>query len=348
MDTFSVKTITRKNILEMLPYSCARDEFDGEAGTFLDANENPFNTDYNRYPDPHQKSLKQVIAKIKQISPSQIFLGNGSDEAIDLPFRAFCEPGVHNVVAMHPSYGMYEVAANTNGVEYRKVLLDENYQLNVPSIFSAVDQNTRIIFLCSPNNPTGNDLNPEAIKEILNKFKGLVVIDEAYIDFSERSSYIQEIENYPNLMILQTFSKAYGLAGLRLGMAFAQTDIIEILNKIKYPYNINVLTQKLAMDRLLKSDTVRNEIQLIRQERERMREQLATLPFVKKIFPSQANFLLVQFENGDAIYKFLIENSIITRNRSRVALCDSSVRITIGIPSENQLLIEKLRSYKSL
>lgn len=346
MNPFSVQSITRKNVLEMLPYSCARDEFDGDAGIFLDANENPFNTKFNRYPDPHQKALKSLISEYKEVSTDKIFLGNGSDEAIDLPIRAFCDPGIHNVVAMHPSYGMYEVAANTNGVDYRKVMLDENYHLNIPAILSAVDNNTRIIFLCSPNNPTGNDLNIDDIKIILSSFNGLVIVDEAYIDFSDRPSLIHEIVNYPNLMILQTFSKAFGLAGLRLGMAFAQAEIIKVLNKIKYPYNVNVLTQQLAIEKFSHLEQLRQQVQEIKEERNKMKQLLLELPFVKNIFPSQANFLLVKFEDGDAIYQYLIQKSIITRNRSKISLCESSVRITIGTPSENQLLINTLSSYK--
>lgn len=347
MNSFSIKTITRKNVLDMLPYSCARDEYEGSEGMYMDANENPFDTAYNRYPDPHQKELKALISNIKNISPSQIFLGNGSDEAIDLPLRAFCEPGIHNVVAMHPSYGMYEVAANTNGIEYRKALLTIDYQLNIPALFSLVDANTRIIFLCSPNNPTGNDLPLEDIVTVLSTFNGLVVVDEAYIDFSDRKSLIEILPNHPNLMVLQTFSKALGLAGLRLGMAFASVEIIQVLNKIKYPYNVNVLTQKIALERLSEPENYRTEVELIKKERARLHKALGDFSFVKKIYPSQANFILVHFKDGTAVYRYLIEKSIITRNRSKITLCESSVRITIGKPHENDALIDALRSFTS-
>ena len=338
-----IKNILRKNIAELKPYSSARDEYSGEAMIFLDANENPFNQPYNRYPDPHQRYLKEEIAKIKKIAPENIFLGNGSDEPIDLVYRTFCEPASDNVVAINPTYGMYQVAADINNVEYRKVLLNSRFDFSADELLRATDRHTKLIFLCSPNNPTGNSLDSNQIIKTIENFSGIVVVDEAYIDFSSQPSLIGSLDRYPNLIVLQTFSKAWGMAGIRLGMAFASAEIINILNKVKYPYNLNILTQNKALELIEKTDDVREWVNMLVAERKKMAELLTDFPFVIKVFPSDANFLLVKVRNSNMIYDYLVEKGIIVRNRSKVQLCNDSLRITIGSPDENEILLQALK-----
>jgi histidinol-phosphate aminotransferase len=339
-----LEQLLRPNILQLKPYSSARDEYSGDEGIFLDANENPFNAPYNRYPDPHQRKLKAVIGELKETDPSTIFLGNGSDEAIDLVFRAFCRPGIDNVISIDPTYGMYQVAAETNDIAVRKVLLTADFGLDTEAVLKAIDQHTKIIWLCSPNNPTGNCFEEADIQKLLTTFDGIVVLDEAYIDFAPGKSLLPKLKQYPNLVILQTFSKAWGMAGIRLGMAFAMPDIIQILSRIKYPYNLNVLTQQKAMELLAKNRTTTEEwIQLLIEERLKMAEDLKQLPFVDHVYPSDANFLLLKTPDAKKIYTYLVEQKIIIRDRSSVALCAGCLRITIGSPEENKMLIHKLR-----
>jgi histidinol-phosphate aminotransferase len=339
-----INQLLRKNIQSLKPYSSARDEYSGEAMVFLDANENPFNQPYNRYPDPLQKEVKAKISKLKNIPAENIFLGNGSDEPIDLLVRAFCEPGIDNVVSINPTYGMYQVAADIAGVEIRKVSLTENFELNTNDVLGATDTKTKLVFLCSPNNPTGNSLNKEAMLELASSFKGLVIVDEAYIDFAPGKTLLQELENHPNLVILQTFSKAWGMAGIRLGMAFASLEIINVLNKIKYPYNLNILTQQKALELLDKKVTVINWVKLLIAEREKMAELLKGFPFVEKVYPSDANFLLIKMHDAKGIYDYLVEEGIIVRDRSKVHLCANSLRITIGSSEENETLLNALKN----
>ena len=334
--------LLRNNIRNLKPYSSARDEFSGEAMVFLDANENPFNAPYNRYPDPLQRELKDKIAVIKNCKAEQIFLGNGSDEPIDLLFRAFCEPGKDNIVSIDPTYGMYQVAADINNIEVRKVKLKEDYSFVAKELLDAADENTKLAFVCSPNNPTANLMDKAEMLQLIENFQGLVVVDEAYIDFAPGASLLAELDKYPNLVILQTFSKAWGMAGIRLGMAFASPEIIRIFNKIKYPYNINILTQKKALE-LVQQEADKNAwVELLISERSKLAEQLKSFPFVVKIYPSDANFLLVKMHDARGIYEFLVENGIIVRDRSKVILCDDSLRITVGSPEENEILIEKI------
>jgi histidinol-phosphate aminotransferase len=341
-----IRDLQRENIKTLKPYSTARDEFKGEAKVFLDANENSFGSplpaDYNRYPDPLQLDLKEAISKIKGVPIENTFLGNGSDEAIDLLFRAFCNPGKDNVIILPPTYGMYEVSANINDVEVRKVNLLQNYQLDLDKIAETVDTNTKMIFICSPNNPTGNSINRTDIETILANFKGLVVIDEAYINFARQKTFIQELTEYPNLVILQTFSKAWGLAALRLGMAFSSTYVIDILNKVKPPYNINQATQDLALAALENIKQVNDWIKITVTERDRLSNALSRLSLVKKVYPSDANFILVQMDNAHDIYFRLINEGIIVRDRSKVSLCDDCLRITIGTVEENNYLLTSL------
>lgn len=341
-----LKELTRPNIWALKPYSSARDEYSGKAASvFLDANENPYNTPNNRYPDPLQKELKALIAPVKKVNPEQIFLGNGSDEAIDLLFRAFCRPEVDNVVAIHPTYGMYEVCANINDVEYRKVLLDGNFQFKAEDLLKASDENTKLMFLCSPNNPTGNNLDAKEIIALLQAFQGIVVIDEAYIDFSSQPSFIGILDEYPNLIILQTFSKAWGCAAIRLGMAFASPDIIGIFTKIKYPYNINLLTQQEALRMMQRHYEVQRWVSTLLEERARLMEAFARLSCCKKVFPTDANFFLTRVTHAQAIYDYLVDQGIIVRNRSNVTLCEDCLRITVGTRPENDTLLEALRNY---
>lgn len=337
-----LEKILRKNIASLKPYSSARDEYTGEAMVFLDANENPFNQPYNRYPDPLQKELKEKIALIKEVRPEQIFLGNGSDEPIDLLIRAFCEPGVDNVVSINPTYGMYQVAADIHNVEVKKVSLTDRFELDSEKLLKEVNGSTKLIFLCSPNNPTGNCLDTEQIVSVIRQFNGLVIIDEAYIDFAPGKSFVPQLEEFTNLVILQTFSKAWGMAGIRLGMAFASPEIIRVLNKIKYPYNLNILTQQKALELIQKIDDVKKWVKLLIAERKKMTDLLSEFPFVSEIFPSDANFLLVKMHDARGIYEYLVENGIIVRDRSKIYLCDDSLRITIGSSHENDALLNAL------
>lgn len=341
-----LQELTRPNIWALKPYSSARDEYSGKAASvFLDANENPYNTPNNRYPDPLQKELKALIAPVKKVKPEQIFLGNGSDEAIDLLFRAFCRPGTDNVVAIHPTYGMYEVCADINDVEYRKVLLDEKFQFKAEDMLKASDENTKLMFLCSPNNPTGNNLDAKEIIALLQTFQGIVAVDEAYIDFSSQPSFIGILDEYPNLVILQTFSKAWGCAAIRLGMAFASPDIIGIFTKIKYPYNINLLTQQEALRMMQRHYEVQRWISTLLEERTRLMRAFAQLPCCRKVFPTDANFFLTRVTDAKAIYDYLVDQGIIVRNRSNITLCEDCLRITVGTRPENDTLLEALRNY---
>lgn len=343
----TLKELTRSNIWDLKPYSSARDEYNGAAASvFLDANENPYNMPHNRYPDPLQRELKAELAKIKKVSPEHIFLGNGSDEAIDLMYRAFCDPVIDNVVAIAPTYGMYEVCANVNDVEYRRVLLDEDFQFSAEELLDEANEMTKLIFLCSPNNPTGNDLLRSEIVKLIRKFDGLVVLDEAYNDFSEAPSFLEELDKYPNLVVLQTFSKAWGCAAIRLGMAFASPEIIGILNKIKYPYNVNQLTQQQAVEMLHRYYEIDRWVKMLKEEREHLEAEFARLPCTKHLFPSSANFFLVRVTDAVKIYNYLVARGIIVRNRHSVVLCGNCLRVTVGTRMENEKLIEALREYK--
>ena len=342
----SLERLVRKNIWELAPYSSARDEYSGkEAHVFLDANENPYNDPYNRYPDPLQRELKAQIAKVKGVPAEMIFLGNGSDEAIDLPYRIFCEPGKDNVVAIEPTYGMYKVCADINNVEYRPVLLDEQYQLHADQLLAAADANTKIIWICSPNNPTGNALCREEIEKVLTQFEGIVIIDEAYSDFSSQKTFRSELAKYPNLIVLNTFSKAWGLASIRLGMAFASPDIIQIYNKVKYPYNVNLLTQRQAMEALKDPFEVDKWVKMLLVERTRLMVAFQDLPICEKVYPTDANFFLAKMTDAKSIYDYLVDKGIIVRNRTRIQLCNNCLRITIGMKGENNELLAALRQY---
>ncbi len=334
--------LLRENIRLLQPYSCARDEFKGEASVYLDANENPYNAPYNRYPDPLQWEVKEKISTIKNVPAENIFLGNGSDEPIDLLFRAFCEPRIDNVVAIEPTYGMYKVSASINDVEYRKVLLNESFDFSAEDLLAACNAHTKIIWLCSPNNPTGNSLSEEQIIKTLDGFTGIVVLDEAYIDFASHASYSEFLSQYSNLVILQTFSKAWGSAAIRLGMAFASVEIVSVLNKIKYPYNINILTQKQALKTLDNAERTKDWVKILLDERTKLEKDLLQLPFVEHIYPSDANFILVKVNDANAVYQYLVNKSIIVRNRNSVALCLGCIRITVGTPQENSILLDEL------
>jgi histidinol-phosphate aminotransferase len=342
--SFDFNSLVRKNILDLKPYSSARDEFKGEAEIFLDANENPYPSPYNRYPDPLQMDVKERLSKIKGISASQIFLGNGSDEAIDLLIRAFCEPYQDSILVTDPTYGMYQVCADVNAVKINRVNLTTEYDLDVDAIIDSADATTKIVFLCSPNNPSGNVMSRSRVISVLENFSGLVVIDEAYIDFSKEQSFLNELSQYPSLVILQTFSKAWGLAGLRLGMCFASTAIVNTLNKIKYPYNVNIVTQQLALKALNNENQKNKWVEEILLQRTLLAKQLLSVKLVNKIYPSDANFLLVKVNNAPDIYKKLMTMGIIVRDRSKVILCENCLRITIGTPDENKKLIEALKT----
>lgn len=333
-----------------MPYSSARSEFSGKANIFLDANENSFGSasggKYNRYPDPLQTELKQRVSKLKRIPASNVFLGNGSDEAIDLVIRAFCNPGKDNIIIFPPTYGMYEVAANINNVEIREVLLNAEFQINVKETLNRIDAQTKLIFICSPNNPTGNLMQDSDIQILLDKFNGIIVLDEAYIDFAQRESWVSKLSQFPNLVILQTFSKAWGLAGLRIGMAFASEEIINILNKIKPPYNISEATQQLALSALQADEKVGGWIMAILAERILLINELSQFPFIERIYESDANFLLVKVMDANSLYAFLIQNGIAVRNRTNIILCENCLRITVGTQKENQLLTKTLKNYR--
>lgn len=338
--------LIRPNIQALSPYSSARNEYSGhEAHVFLDANECPYNKPFNRYPDPLQIELKKELAKIKGVGIEQIFLGNGSDEAIDLPYRIFCTPGKDNTVAIGPTYGMYKVCADINDVEYRTVLLDEGFKLNAAKLLAACDDNTKLIWLCSPNNPTGNNLNREEIEKVLKGFGGIVIVDEAYSDFSQERPFRLELDKYPNLIVLNTFSKAWGSAAIRLGMAFAGKEIIDLFNKVKYPYNVNLLTQEQALKILKQRFEVGDWIRLINQERTRMISAFMDLPICERVYPTNANFFLAKMTDAPTIYNYLVDKGIIVRNRHRVELCANCLRITIGSKSENDELLAALRQY---
>ena len=342
----NLEELTRPNIWKLSPYSSARDEYSGhDANVFLDANENPYNNPLNRYPDPLQHELKALLSKRKQVREDQIFLGNGSDEAIDLFYRCFTQPGIDNVVAIEPTYGMYKVCADINDVEYRPVLLDQDYQMSAQKMFEACDRYTKIIWICSPNNPTGNLIDEDEIIKILESFDGLVIVDEAYADFSRHRTMRSQLDDYPNLIVLNTMSKAWGCAGIRLGMAFAQPAIIQIMNKVKYPYNVNILTQEKAIEMLKTPILVEEWVRTLLLERERMITAFSQLPICKKIFPTDANFFLARVSDAQAIYDYLVGRGIIVRNRTRVRLCADCLRITIGTKTENSQLLSALRQY---
>lgn len=338
-----LKDLVRKNIWELKPYSCARDEFKGEASAYLDANENPYGAPYNRYPDPRQTALKEKISKIKGVPANQIMLGNGSDEPIDLIYRIFCEPGVDNVVAIEPTYGMYGVCADVNNVEYRRIQLDEKFDINGRNTITAVDEHTKVMWFCSPNNPTGNLLFRNKLAFMCYNFPGIVVIDEAYVDFSSQESWLKTLNQFPNLIVLQTFSKAWGMASVRCGMAFASPAIIELFNKVKYPYNINLLTQQFVSERLDHIDDMKAQVKEILAERSRMAEELQKLECVETVYPSEANFLLVKVDDANARYKKLVESGVIVRNRTTVQLCEGCLRITIGSQTENNQLLANIQ-----
>ena len=340
-----IEDLVRQNVARMKPYSSARDEFkaDGRKMTFLDANENPFETGVNRYPDPQQSGLKTELSIQKGLNPEQILLGNGSDEVLDLLFRAFCEPKADNIISLPPTYGMYKVLADLNEVENREVLLKKDFQPDFNQIFKEVDEQTKMIFLCSPNNPTGNSFSETAVKEILEKFSGLVVIDEAYIDFSEKQSWLLRLEEYPNLVITQTLSKAYGQAGIRLGICYASEEIIKVLNKIKPPYNVNVLTQEKALERLQVKDEVALEVKKILAQKAFLEKELPKLDFVKHVFPSDANFILAVVDDANQRYEQLLERGIVVRNRSNQPLCENTLRFTVGTMAENIKIIKVLQ-----
>ena len=337
--------LTRPNIWDLEPYSSARDEYGGGgAQVFLDANENPYNNPYNRYPDPLQKELKARIAQIKGVDADNIFLGNGSDEAIDLAYRCFTRPGVDNVVAIEPTYGMYKVCADINDVEYRPVLLDADFQIKADALLDACDSNTKLIWICSPNNPTANNIRRDEIIDTIRRFSGIVIVDEAYSDFSSERPLRLDLAEYPNLIVLNTFSKAWGCAAIRLGMAFAGKAVIDIFNKVKYPYNVNALTQRAALEALKDPYAVDKWVKTILLERGRMVEAFNLLPCCLKVYPSDANFLLVKFNNAQAVYDYLKDTGIIVRNRTRVTLCGDCLRITIGSKGENNALLSALRT----
>lgn len=342
----SVLNLVRENIKTITPYSSARDEFTdfNTEMVFLDANENPFETGVNRYPDPQQQSVKDILAKQKMISTENILLGNGSDEVLDLLFRAFCEPNEDNIITLPPTYGMYKVLANINAIATKEVTLASDFQPAVVQILAAADVNTKLLFLCSPNNPTGNSFNTFEVENLLNSFEGIVVIDEAYIDFSETNSWLKRLDEFPNLVITQTLSKAYGMAGIRLGVCYASAEIISVLNKIKPPYNVNQLTQLKAIDRLNKKEDVGSEIQLIKTERAKLVTELDQIDFVNTIYPTDANFVLIEVDDANKRYEQLIAKGIVVRNRTNQVLCENCLRLTIGTSKENKRLIDTLKT----
>jgi histidinol-phosphate aminotransferase len=350
MSTINIDELVRENIKKLQPYSSARSEYRGNAAVFIDANENsfgsPLDENYNRYPDPLQWQLKQDLSKIKGVPPQNIFVGNGSDEVIDLAYRIFCEPKRDNIIICPPTYGMYKVCANINDVEAREVLLTKDFQLDVEGVLSATDEHTKLIFICSPNNPTGNDISRMDIEILLNNFSGVVIIDEAYINFSRQKTFIKELTEYENLIVMQTLSKAWGLAGLRVGLAFASEKIVDFFNKVKPPYNINQSSQQLALKALENIDEVNKRIKNIVEQRNWLHDELQQFRFVKIIYSSDANFILVKVDDANKIYQYLLMNRIIIRNRSREPLCENCVRVTVGTPEENQTLINALKNYE--
>ncbi|RHJ91709.1 histidinol-phosphate transaminase [Parabacteroides bouchesdurhonensis] len=340
----SLEKLVRRNIRNMKPYSSARNEFHGTASVFLDANENPWNTTYNRYPDPLQMELKERVSELKGVETDSIFLGNGSDEAIDLVFRAFCDPGMDSVILIDPSYGMYEVCANLNNVECKKVLLNDKFDLDADKILALDNDWVKVVFLCSPNNPTGNCLNRDEIYKVLDKFHGIVIIDEAYVDFSSQPSFLTELNKFPNLIVLQTLSKAWGAAAIRLGMAFASPEIISVFNKIKYPYNVSKPSQEAALSILSDTEKMQKQLSQILFERSRIEKALTESPYFFKVYPSDANFLLVEVGNANNAYNYLVKKGIVVRNRNNITLCRGCLRITIGTPEENDILLDVMKS----
>jgi histidinol-phosphate aminotransferase len=341
-----ISKLIRPHLKNMVPYSSARDDFKGKASVFLDANENPFDTGLNRYPDPHQVELKNKLSEIKGVPPERIFIGNGSDEAIDLLFRAFCEPGVDQVITLPPTYGMYKVSARINNIAVKEVLLDNFFDLDLENVLQAIDPMTKIIFLCSPNNPTGNSINRESIKILLSKFSGLVVVDEAYIDFSSQPSLNAWINDFSNLVVLQTLSKAWGMAAARIGLCFASAQVINILNQIKPPYNVSGPDQVQARSRLDDGNAMKASVNSIKQQRIWLKDELSKiLKLVFTVYPSDANFLLVKVKDANRVYQYLRDHGIIVRNRSKEPNCDNCLRITVGTTEENQKLIQTLKSY---
>lgn len=342
---FAIEKLIRENIKALKPYSSARDEFKQVTAdmVFLDANENPFENGVNRYPDPQQTTVKEALSKLKEIPVTQILLGNGSDEVLDLIFRAFCEPKIDNIITLPPTYGMYKVLANINNIEEKAVFLTDKFQPNVNEILKTADANSKILFLCSPNNPTGNSFTNESVEILLNSFNGLVVIDEAYIDFSSEKSWLQRLNEFPNLVVTQTLSKAYGMAGIRLGICYASEEIIAVLNKIKPPYNVNELTQQKALKRILTKNKVKNEIDKILEQREKLIGKLTSISFIEEIYPTNANFILVKVDDATKRYHQLIEKGIVIRNRTTQPLCENTLRLTIGTTSENIKLIKALK-----
>lgn len=341
----SLEELIRPNILQLAPYSSARNEYSGHvANVFLDANENPYNKPYNRYPDPLQLELKSQIAMVKKVPEYQIFLGNGSDEAIDLSYRIFCRPQIDNVVAIEPTYGMYKVCADINDIEYRPILLDEKYQITAKKLLDACDNKTKIIWLCSPNNPSGNNLNSDEIINVIENFEGIVIVDEAYSDFSQQKPIRESLYKYPNLIVLNTMSKAWGCAAIRLGMAFAQKNIIDFFNKVKYPYNVNLLTQQQSLKAFKDPYETEKWVKILILERERVIDAFNELPICKHVYPTDANFFLAKMTDAQSIYNYLVEKGIIVRNRSRISLCQNCLRITIGSKNENDKLLAALRN----
>lgn len=342
---FDLNDLIRENVRGLSPYSSARDEYvsDGSQMVFLDANENPFENGVNRYPDPHQRSLKEVLAEQKGVRADQLLLGNGSDEVLDLIFRAFCEPKRDNVITLPPTYGMYKVLAGINDVENREVLLTSDFEPDLKGVLEAMDGRSKLLFLCSPNNPSGNSFSPVVIKEMLENFKGLVVVDEAYIDFSPEQSWVKELDRFPNLVVTQTLSKAYGMAGIRLGLCYASTGIIDVLNKIKPPYNVNELTQQRALERILDVDSVADQVKKILKEKELLYDVLREVDFVEKIYPSDANFILAKVDDATKRYGQLLKNGIVVRNRTSQPLCENTLRFTVGTEAENHKLVNALK-----
>jgi histidinol-phosphate aminotransferase len=349
MAEFNLDAILRGNVKKLIPYSSARSEFEGDAQIFLDANENSLgsvlNKNFHRYPDPLQKDLKAKVSSIKNVHAGNIFIGNGSDEAIDLLIRAFCNPGVDNIMIFPPTYGMYEVSAEINDVAINKILLTEEFQLDIDAAKNAINKNTKLIFVCSPNNPTGNLLNTKSIEWLLNNFSGIVVVDEAYIDFTGTESWANKLDRYPNLVVMQTLSKAWGLAGLRIGFAYASKEIIHVLNKIKPPYNISEATQQLALQALQNETAAKEKTGVLIQQKERLFKAFTAFDFIKKIYPSDANFILVKVDDAGSLYRYLVSKNIVVRNRSSQPLCSNSLRITVGTPQENDELLTALKKY---
>ena len=341
----NLEKLVRPNISKLTPYSSARNEFTGNASVFLDANENPYNEPYNRYPDPLQRVVKERLAELKGVRPENIFLGVGSDEGIDLAYRIFCRPSIDNVVAISPSYGMYEVCADINDIEYRKVPLDDNFNFSAGKLLAATDENTKLIWICSPNNPTGNAAPIESIKSVAKGFNGIVMVDEAYIDFSDKGSMLENLDEMPNVVVLQTFSKAWGRAGLRLGVAYASPEIIGYYNKVKYPYNVNAATQQMALKAIEDYHIVQEWVSQLQDARSALKDELEKMRCVIRIYPSDANFLLVKVDNPDDLYKYLCQNGIIVRNRNKVEKCTGCLRITIGTPQENEQLLKAISNY---